>query len=50
MSLPTDALQLVMAYDLAKQSFSGNNFEAWTGSVLKQWNKLCNVNKYHDDE
>jgi len=35
-SLPTDALQLVMAYDLAKQSFSGNNLEAWTGSVLKQ--------------
>jgi len=49
-SLPTDALQLVMAYDLAKQSFSGNNLEAWTGSVLKQWNKLCNVKKYHDDE
>jgi hypothetical protein len=49
-SLPTDALQLVMAYDLAKQSFSGNNLEAWTGSVLKQWNKLCSVKKYHDDE
>jgi len=49
-SLPTDALQLVMAYDLAKQSFSGNNLKAWTGSVLKQWNKLCNVKKYHDDE
>jgi len=49
-SLPTDALQLVMAYDLAKQSLSGNNLKAWTGSVLKQWNKLCNVKKYHDDE
>jgi len=33
-SLPTDALHLVMAYDLAKQSFSGNKLEAWTGSVL----------------
>jgi len=49
-SLPTDVLHLVMAYNLAKQSFSGNNLEAWTGSVLKQWNKLCTVKKYYDDE
>jgi len=49
-SLPTDALQLVMAYDLAEQSFSGNNLEAWTGSVLNKWTMLCNVKKYHDDK
>ena len=31
-------------------SFPGNNPQAWTGSVLKQLNKLCSVKKYHDDE